>query len=327
MNDTNTICTREENILNLADQLLKATIELDEAIIDSQFLFRFDLSWYRWVCRIRGIVWLLVTDQESQKPLSIENNLHLRWVMHIEDNFGISVGWDSSRGLIIENTIKSKNGYDPFNKELSKQLWEIRDNKKAGNQIWAKMWGEANQISKIHNEIIRLGRAFGLIPSSYELDDYSSNQTTDLHARIFNWVMWGQIAPVFRWPMTQLLENKFQGVVRLTHPHRLPEGYWRDLLDGGRVWIEKKVGNTKRMTHSVRIRTWTVYYLTRRGGGEQTEQAAVDLWNRTFPDQSPGNGLAIKHFRRERRNLFIKGSKKNAPNDDLHIGLSYWDKN
>lgn len=38
----------------------------------------------------------------------------------------------------------------------------------------------------------------------------------------------------------------------------------------------------------IRIRTWTVYRLSRRGGGRLTEFDAIALWNRTFPTLALG---------------------------------------
>ncbi len=323
MDDVPLTLNRTQVILSLADQLLNATVELDEATIDSQFLFRFDPVWYRWVGGTRRLIWLLVANQDRFEPLTMDDNLHLRWSLHIEDNLGVSVGWDSSSGLTIQNVVKNRDGYAPFNKDWATQVWEMRDDKETQRQVWSKIWGEANQISKIHDEIFRLGRAYGLIPLDSEAKDYSENQKEVFHSRVFDWVFWGQITPVFRWPMTQLIESKIGGVTRSLRPFKLPLGYWEDLPDGGKVWIAEKFGNTKRITHLVRIRTWAIYYLTRRGGGNRTEQAAVKLWHQAFPQ-----GLVdVKHFRRERDRLFARGSKKNSPNDSLHIGLSWWDEN
>ncbi len=309
---------RENNILSIAEQLLSADIELDEAIIDSQFFYRFDLSLYYAISEIRRCIWSLM-EQDCDKPLTSDNQTHLKWMLHIERNRGISVGWDSSDGLTVFNTITGENGFSPFNKEWTKELLGVHDNEEMRERIWAKIWGEANQISKIHDRITRLGWATGGIPMNSELDDYSPNQIKGFTRKFFDWIMWGQIAPVFRWDMTQLVESKKEGIVRIIRPFKLPSGHWEDSEDGGRVFVQKKPETTKRMTPTVRIRTWAIYYLTRRGGGIRTESLAVDLWNETYPV-----AVTVNHFRQERTRLLGSGSKKTAPNDSLYMGLSWF---
>jgi hypothetical protein len=60
----------------------------------------------------------------------------------------------------------------------------------------------------------------------------------------------------------------------------------------------------KRMTLSVRIRTWSVYYLTKRGGGECTEAEAIEQWNEVFPKYM----VQEPNYRGERDRLLTRGS-------------------
>ncbi len=327
MSDLGITCERERNILSIAAQLVNATIELDEAIIDSQFLFRFDPTWHRSITQIREMIWSLMGEQKSE-PLSKQNTLHLRWIMHIERHFGITVGDGDTQGFVIWNKVNNRRGYALFGEEgrdkSLTQFWKMVDNSDFREEIFAKMWMEANQIGKIHGEITRLGRAYGLIPLDGD-EDYSKRQKKDFRQRVFDWIVWGNVAPTFRWPVTQLTESRLEGIVRIFRPiGELPMGQWKTLDAGGAVWEENKVENKKPMSKPVRIRTWSIYYLTRRGGGTRTEEQASSLWNQRFSMLN----VSAKNFRRDRKwlrkKLFEEGSKKNASNDRLYMGLSSW---
>lgn len=290
---------REHNIMSLAQHLLKGT-GLDETTIDSQFIFRFDLRWCDWVDRIRSLIWSLMGEDNIQ-PFERINPLHLRWYLHLQENRYVSV----ELNIPGNATINAGRGYSPFHKDLSDKLWNARDNETEAKLIWMQMWREANQISKVHSEMEQLGKAYGLIPLEDEIKGYFSEQLESFYNSMLNWVMWGEIPPSFRWEVTQFMENRIKDGSCIISLYKSPIGYWQKQPDDSSIWVQQKIGNTKRMTYSVRIRTWAIYYLTRRGGGKRTEALAISLWNKGFSDEAKEN-----RFREERSRLFLKGSIK-----------------
>ncbi|MEK7326524.1 MAG: hypothetical protein AAB217_14845 [Chloroflexota bacterium] len=76
---------REESILNLAREL-RGRDKIDEANIDAEFLFRFDIALCKWVGKIRGLMHTLI-GQTGDAPLSREDGLKV--IIHLESNPGV----------------------------------------------------------------------------------------------------------------------------------------------------------------------------------------------------------------------------------------------
>ena len=299
---------REQNILDSAYELLgqlHPQSDLDEAAIDAEFLFRFNTSWCNWVNKIRKMMRDLI-GLEGDEPLSVEDGA--RWCVHLESNPGLHVGVEAGPDGTHCTMAADRGGYHCINLELHqrldealKRVMESGDNAEL-EHIHRQMWLEANQTAKVRDELERLALAYNVIPHKSEWDRYSPREIELRWKNLVNWVAWGKFVPSFRWPMTGFIENK-TGDIRLYH---MPGGHWRDTDDGGRVWVEDKPDSSKRMTLDVRVRTWALYFLTKRGGGRLSEPMAVDLWNTKFPQQE----VAVQNYRNERQRLLSKGSKK-----------------
>ncbi len=219
---------RETKILKTAKELLIASPgSLDEALIDCQFLFRFEQVWCSWVLQIRQLIWGLL-GEINNASFSMNNSEHIGLAIHLERNKGIGVGVGPD-GLFIEN---NNRGYRPFNnhlREWTDNSWKRLKDRAKVEQVWSEIWQEANQVSKMHSETRRLGLAYGLIPHQHEFVDYSPNQISEFYKNVFNWIMWARIVPIFRWTMSRLIESKVEdSLQRTVRPHKWPTGHWQD---------------------------------------------------------------------------------------------------
>lgn len=213
------------------------------------------------------------------------------------------------------------------------------------------MWYEANQTSKIISEIERMARAYNLIPSKSESKYSSRDVRERMWRSVVNWVIWGEFVPEFRWGKTIFSEsNRGEGIERTIRLFKQPEGSWHNAdelsnqdeekLDLGRkdaikgmtndgrfmrsarldpkirnqrrmVWKEHKRRGHKRMTKETRIRTWAIYFLTKRGGGRMSEEVAVDTWNDFTWSRDPEAPTIFRNnYQVERNRLFSRESTK-----------------
>jgi hypothetical protein len=170
----------------------------------------------------------------------------------------------------------------------------VTDSKvEAGDRLSWQLWLEANQTAQIQQELWRLAEAYQLVPIR---DDQIANVAPvvirEQYLSVLNWVLHGDAVPSFLHSETLLLESRPAGGVKRTiHPHKWASGSARKVAP--------------RIKETTRVRTWTVYYLTRRGGGKLTEPDAVELWNREFHDN-----LDVRNYRAERDRLLLHQSKK-----------------
>jgi hypothetical protein len=305
--------------LHLLAQLRPDKTALDEATIDANFIFRFDPAWCKRVSRIRGMMRALL-GQGGDGPLSVEDGA--TWLVHLEANEGlqisVQVGPDNS-GWEIRT--KRGGGYSCLDPELKEKL-NPRFPDAASifsldpalrKQLHQLMLMEANQTSKIQEQLRGLARYYGLVPR-HKADEWSPNEIKRQFQSVVHWVVWGEkhtVPPTFPslWKGAVLREQKIgEGITRTVTPWPRPEGgHWCENKDGSRTWVKAPPSPSKRMTKEVRVRTWTVYRITKRGGGRCTEEAAVSAWNDEFNEN-----LEAQNFRAERGRLFSKGTRKSA---------------
>lgn len=181
--------------------------------------------------------------------------------------------------------------------EIRSMIWNKKQNLEKLDFLHQQTWQEANQTAKIQGELQRLAHSYHLIPTEYEKSEFAPKVVQDQLFRIIDHVIEGKIIPFFLWPMTQLIESHSgKGVKRVICPYKLEDG-------------SKRKSRRKPISRQVRIRTWSIYSLTKRGGGTRMERVAVDLWNKWFPQFSIANP---KNFRKERKSLFEKGIDKKS---------------
>jgi len=291
-----TLTERENKIFQLAKGLLSGEKNFpDDATIDAEFIFRFDPRWCLWVNNIRLLMKSLLSYEENT-PLSSDDRARL-WV-HLEMNPHTRVGMIN--GEITMET-DNRGGYHSINPQLRKNFEnalkrgvEDGDNTKEIKKILHEIWQEANQTSKIQSEIKRLAKAYQLIPlSKHDETQYPSALVIKQYQSVLDWILRNEITPSFLFQNTWLIENKTdKGVQRVIRPDK-----WND-----NIYVNFK---RPKISPKTRIRTWTVYYLSKRGGGERTEQAAIDLWN-----QLKNDSLNKRNYLKERERLFKHESEK-----------------
>ena len=292
-----TLEEREKQIIDLARNLISRQDEFNsEAKIDAEFLFRFGPGWCDWVTRIRRMIANLLGY--SKYELMSEEDKARFWV-HLDANADLSVGMEVSSGGTKYKMETERGKYRGLNHELNEQLNDAireaisRNDSSEVEKLNRELWQEANQTAKIQSEIWRLVRAYQIVPlSSSEMANFPLNKLKGQYQSALNWILHGLATPSFLYDKTVLLENPTDKKVRrVIRPHK---------------WVPNFAQKeTSKIRVKTRIRTWVIYYLTRRGGGKKTEQSAIDLWNQEFNDT-----LEKRNYRTERDRLFEHGSKK-----------------
>jgi hypothetical protein len=294
---------REQLILTLADGLLTSINkggDIDEAKVDAEFLFRFEVTWCTWVSLLRTMMRELL-KQSGDAPLSVEDGARL--LIHLDSNVGLRVGMqlgngstkltiENSRGAyhILDEALQEKN--NAFVKHSLVPIENQTEHENEIEQLWHQLWLEANQTSKIQYELERLIRSYCLVPADGELGEYPVNQVKKQYGNVRNWVLWGLYTPPFFYERTMLIENKMKDRVgRIVRPCK---------------WPNNQPFSKERLPLATRIRTWAIYYLTQRGGGKLKELAAVELWNDRFPERK----VDPAYYEDNRTKLFALGTGK-----------------
>lgn len=287
---------REQQIIQLAKGFLsQRQREWDEAAIDANFLFRFDPTWCKQVRKIRAMMNQLL-GKEGDGLLSSEDSARCR--VHLEVNPDTVVGFDSAKGFTVTT---AKGHYRCLDQKLREAYERVGKQALHGGDMTELEhlreleWQEANQTSKIQSELIRIAQAYHLIPiTEEEADRYAPTKIREQLINALDWVIWEHAVPSFLWPANKLIENELNSEGTQTIR---PFEWWDDRSIG--------TGQT-RLSLTTRVRTWTVYYLSKRGGGDLGQESAVELWNAEFP----GTTVKVEQYLDEYRRVFDLGTRK-----------------
>lgn len=297
------ICTVVAELLN---RLGSQPDRFDEASIDANFLYRFEPIWCRQVDVIRKMMReSLALDGEG--PLPEDEGFALQFHLRVHQDLSVTLG---ASDIQFRDATGNPRGYRPLKPEVQQAVdeWGNPKTKCSEQEKTQLLVSEALQTTKIWGEIYGLGYAFGLLPARSELDDLSPNEITTAIQRLASWIIFGRTVPQLRWPKTRLTESKVsEGVMRTIRPQADATGRWESLPSGGRQWIEDEK-QRKRMGLDTRARTWAIYFLSRRGGGNLTEEVACMLWNEVFPQYA----VQLRSYQRQRDSLFVGGTLKNT---------------
>jgi hypothetical protein len=289
---------RKSKILELASELLSRNFEeISEQQLDCEFIFRFEQGWVTWVKKIRKMLHALLNVEIEDDLLPSEEAVKL-WV-HLEINPGVRTEISIQQGE--EHSLSFDVGnYRPLGDELvfgSKEelLNFLQGDVRTFRELEVKKFFEASQTSKIQGEIDRLARIYQIIPAmESDWTQFSIDELTLISKNLRNYLLLGHPLPSFIWPKVTYIDTKINiGVTRNLRPHKSP------------YKIANKKRGYQRIRPSTRIRTWSIYFLTRRGGGFETEQNAVNNWNKAFTEN-----LEAQNYRKDRTRLFKLGSKK-----------------
>jgi hypothetical protein len=308
---------REEDVIQVARRLrgllLKRGRPLSESELDTEFIFRFDPKWCERVRAIRVMTAALV-DEPRDMPLTFEAAALV--ADYLEENPGIELEMTIGPDVPVFDRFRVKTlrgNYRPLDSMNLPKIGKRRAPLEI-EQPLEERWYEALHTQNIQSELTKLARDYDLVPSMRERDDYSVNQLRAMAQRVVGWVLWGVSVPTFHWPLIRLIERPFGGgQARYIQPMRwisMGDPGWTDIgIPAGESWTTyfappKYSKRKKPMSSEVRIKAWCVYYLSHRGGGQRTEEAAVDLWNVQFDDN-----LKTRNYQTQRDALLANGSK------------------
>ena len=277
----------QSRTLGLSSQPDTALERLD---IDAAFLFRFDLHWYITAARIRGMMRALL-GLVGNEPLSDADGKRL--VEHFMRN----------RQLRVEGSvaITDLGYYTSVNPALRPYLSLVQDK----HEEWLN---EASTTAEVLDSLHQLADEYNLIPHARETNDWGPNMIESLLWRMTACVAYARgTSDLFRWDKVRFVERQ-RFCTRGPGPTIRPQAWAVRLIpdDAPPVAGEERKPRwqPEPLHYNVigkrRIRTWTVYYLTRRGCGQQeSEQAALDVWEADFQQR-----IETQRYRGERDRLF-----------------------
>ena len=204
-------------------------------------------------------------------PFSSEEGA--KWLMHLKNNIGLSVAIESQNGQARYLVNVPQGAYRTLDDTLREREHALVERLTRGleipkpemEQLEFRIWTEANQTCKVQSELERLTRAYNLVPAQSEWKNYTLNQMQQQLDGVLTWVIYGETIPPFLYERNMLIENDVDdGTTKTIRP-------WK--------WPEDREFSRERMPLNIRIRTWMIYYLSVRGGGNLNDQGAVTWWN------------------------------------------------
>ncbi|HKZ54636.1 MAG TPA: hypothetical protein VJ123_04080 [Anaerolineales bacterium] len=281
----------------LAHQLRGSDPSPPERNIDEAFIFRFEHNWCQRVAHIRQLVSRL-TGRRTTDHLPEEVAIRV-WV-HLDLNKGLNISFRIAQGKEASVSLTTTSGaYHPYDEALKPDITALMGPSPTSDpQTRARMAGllsEARLTAEIQDKILTLARVYQIIPMGddqwrqFPLDRIEI-QLVDLR----NFLLFQFPVPALIWDNIAFIES------------RIPSFAARWLRPN---YVSSEIlSNRRHRSHyprtGTRIRTWAIYFLTRRGGGALTEASAVAAWNLEFNDT-----LEQRNFRSDRDRLLRLGSR------------------
>jgi hypothetical protein len=270
-----------------------------EAGIDSSFIFRFDPVWRPLAQNIQAMARKLL-GQDEGVPLSAEDRT--RCFNHLLANRGLhSEGRPDAPTIATDQIL-----YHPLDPSLRQAVYDslsvvvpLPDGEAAELQ---RRWVEEAELTHdMRIALYSLGVRFNVVSYVGPFEPFTS-EIEDQLQRVACWALLERgCMPLFPWTMTKLEERKTgRSIERTIWPRE-----WRAYKDGN---LDARGG---RMSPTVRIRAWAVYYLSKRGGGPWTEEGAVQIWAEIDDDSTRSTpAVWFQNYKEQRRRLFARGTKK-----------------
>ncbi len=201
---------------------------------------------------------------------------------HIQDHLDLRIEYKGE----AYGFISSHNGYRPIDATLVDiQLQaSVRGDDQAKERIEQHILNEAEHTIGIVSGLRKLAHRFGILPADHDLDNYSKKEIKAIWDRILTWVVFDKGVPTFCWQNYVLVESRTpRGQERMLHTQGVPKSY-------------KKEG----IRPEIRIRTWAIYFLSKRGGGRRNasssflgfpkgDATAMGIWNSRFREFEQGS--------------------------------------
>ncbi len=311
---------RERKIIQLARKFLSRTVDqiepshpliyaydLNEADIDAGFIYRFDPVLNEQLDQARAMMRALV-GKDGCEPLSGHDAV--RWLIHLEDNPGvrlsITLGGSNGTGYAFAT---DKGAYRCLDQELEVAYGRTIGDPSEAERVLKLIFLEANQTNKVQEKIARMGLACGMLPHESGERFYSPHDLEQRKQHLIEWVIRGEIVPSFLDEVMDIRDQKVgKGIVRTIRPQRWPHGQWQVASNYDRTWHYER-GDSKKTLREVRVRTWAIYYLARRGGGRLTELDAIKRWYEPT-GIAEDEMIKLTVYQQQRDNLLAGGSSK-----------------
>jgi len=288
---------RDHVLLSFAQKLIRATPPPPERAIAEAFIFGFESSWCRRLSQVRLLIARLV-GREGDALLP--EDLATRMWVHLYSNRGLAVTLTLRDRSSTSVSFKTAEGtYHPYDESLVPDTSSLLDpdalaDPPVRGQL-AAFIGEARLTQNILDRVNHMARVYQIVPlgeDQWRL--FSLEKIEDQLVNLRNFILFGHPTPTLVWPEIAFIESKM--------PHKVFR--WLRPDSATAASLERRSAGTPGLRRDTRIRTWTVYFLTKRGGGSLSERAAVDTWNAYFGDQ-----LEQRNFRAERDRLLKLGSR------------------
>jgi hypothetical protein len=282
---------RKADILHLASKFLEEMREPntipDEVEIDSAFILRFDPICVQQIHRIRQTMHALL-GQAGEASFTQDDGWRLYF--HLERHWEMRITNDLSQANQIWRFELPQNwGYRPLLNDDGVNWITLDEQTMKDDPQRRGIVREALQTSKVVDDINRLAFRFGLLPDARERTEYAPIELQRLWQCIVRWVIFDDPMPRFFRPITRIAELREKGFPQWLHASQ-PLPVMTDRLS--------QKGKAPLMPDT-RVRTWAIYYLTRRGGGDLIEEEACALMN-----------VPVQAYHKQRQKLFALGSKK-----------------
>jgi hypothetical protein len=284
---------REYEILSVAKETYYRSGLLSSRDIDAEFVFRFDAGWCSRVEGIRTRLKQLAGLQTSEdSPAYLADDL----LEHLDTNRAAVLRTDDHPAVFSS----VEGGYRPLDRRMQRRQTGGAESGTVGG--WSsvrtstiELEEEARLTSLIWSEINEMAREYQILPSREDPNRRIPDYAIEVQAKdLLDYVVRGTPIPSFVLPKIGYVETRMEhGIQRILKPHAADA-----------VGSQLRNPTHFQLRPATRVRTWTVYFLTRRGSGIKTENTAVEAWNSLFRDT-----LEARNYRRDRYRLFATSDR------------------
>lgn len=283
---------RARSVIDFAVDFIDESGHASEQEIDRNFIFRFEYGWQLRVGIIRK--WISELARNPGPPDLLPEDLRPKMWAYLELNKYLM---DMPDITTPAQASERNPPFRPFNDQL-KDRYElaikaaIHGSPQELYTIKAKVDEEKERVRRIQSEILRIARQYQIVPLGSDLwSRFPLDSIEEQLVNLRNHLLFDYPIPKFIWPQVKFLESPTdEGITRWLRPVRARS--------------HTQPQTSYRMRTRTRVRTWAVYFLTRRGGGEFIEERAVELWNEAMNDT-----LAPRNYRTNRKQLLANPSR------------------
>lgn len=289
--------SREHQIFNIASGLFNREREIGDQEIDRNFIFRFEYGWRLRVDKVRNLINQLAGIEASSELLPSDMSPKM-WA-YLEGTKNLI---DFPENITLDESFNIEYPFRPFNEDVSNAYEKsisaaISGNRQQLEQLLPLIQKEKEFVRSLQNSVLLIAQQYQIVPLGFDLWNRFAFKDIELSlVNLRNYFLFNHPIPKFIWPNIRYIESKVdKSILRWLRPDVA-------LSDSSNSLHRSQI------RQSTRIRTWSIYFLTKRGGGHYSEDEAIDLWNMTFDDS-----LVSRNFRSERLKLLAGSSVARKP--------------